>query len=280
MVVYLNGIDEMGPKPVAIGPAVNARTVIGVADNDQRVWTGALYDVQIYSRPIAAGEVAKIMEGNVAISSAPQPEDGATDVPRDVTLSWTAGEFAATHDVYFGTAFDDVNEAGRADTRGVLLSQSHVQTSFDFEGVLALGQTYYWRVDEVNAAPDYTIFKGEVWSFTTEPVGYTIAKSARPAKEPPTRCPRRIARWTARESTPPTKPRPERRDVAGLTADRGTPTSSTIRSSLQLHERQSGTTTGSSNRPRLRAQNVMIVFRERDRLDGAGQSSSAGHCDH
>ena len=175
MVVYLNGIDDMGPKPVKIGPAVNARTVIGVADNDQRVWTGALYDVQIYSRPIAAGEVAKIMEGNVAISSAPQPEDGATDVPRDVTLSWTAGEFAATHDVYFGTVLNDVNEAGRPDPRGVLLSQSQVQTSFDFEGVLALGQTYYWRVDEVNAAPDYTIFKGEVWSFTTEPVGYPIA---------------------------------------------------------------------------------------------------------
>jgi len=175
MVVYLNGVDEMGPVPVAIGPAVNARTVIGVADNDERVWTGALYDVQIYSRPIAAGEVARILEGNVAISSAPQPENGATDVPRDVTLSWTAGEFAATHDVYFGTVFGDVNEASRADTRGVLLSQSHGQTSFDFEGVLALGQTYYWRVDEVNAAPDYTIFKGEVWSFTTEPVGYPIA---------------------------------------------------------------------------------------------------------
>jgi len=37
-----------------------------------------------------------------------------------------------------------------------------------------LGQTYFWRIDEVNAPPDSTIFKGEVWSFTTEPIGYPI----------------------------------------------------------------------------------------------------------
>ena len=32
----------------------------------------------------------------------PRPADKATDVPRDVTLSWTAGKLAATHDVYLG----------------------------------------------------------------------------------------------------------------------------------------------------------------------------------
>jgi hypothetical protein len=36
------------------------------------------------------------------------------------------------------------------------------------------GQTYYWRVDEVNGAPDYTVFKGETWSFTVEPFAYPI----------------------------------------------------------------------------------------------------------
>jgi hypothetical protein len=39
---------------------------------------------------------------------------------------------------------------------------------------LNLGETYYWRVDEVNAPPDSTVFKGDVWSFTIEPVGYAI----------------------------------------------------------------------------------------------------------
>ncbi len=41
----------------------------------------------------------------------PDPADGAADVPRDVVLSWTPGEFADLHDVYFGTSFDDVNDA-------------------------------------------------------------------------------------------------------------------------------------------------------------------------
>ncbi|MHC4520397.1 MAG: LamG domain-containing protein, partial [Planctomycetota bacterium] len=175
MVVYLNGVDSMGPKAAAIGPATDARTVIGVADNDERVWTGALDDVHIYSRPLAEGEVLAIMEGNVGLSTEPQPEAGATDVPRDVTLGWTAGEFAATHDVYLGTVFADVNNADRANPLGVLVSQDQAATTYDPPDPLELGQTYYWRVDEVNAPPDYTVFKGDVWSFTVEPVGYPIA---------------------------------------------------------------------------------------------------------
>ncbi|MEN6427370.1 MAG: discoidin domain-containing protein [Phycisphaerales bacterium] len=104
----------------------------------------------------------------------PVPESGATDIPRDVILGWTAGETAATHDVYFGTSFDDVNDASTSDPRGVLASQGQTDTTYDPEGLLEYGQTYYWRVDEVNGAPDYTLFKGEVWSFTAEPYAYPI----------------------------------------------------------------------------------------------------------
>jgi len=41
--------------------------------------------------------------------------------------------------------------------------------------VLEYSQTYYWRIDEVNAAPDNTVFKGKVWSFTVEPFSYPLA---------------------------------------------------------------------------------------------------------
>ncbi|UCC96903.1 MAG: discoidin domain-containing protein, partial [Phycisphaerales bacterium] len=34
--------------------------------------------------------------------------------------------------------------------------------------------TYYWRVDEVNAPPDSTVYEGPIWSLTTEPIGYAI----------------------------------------------------------------------------------------------------------
>jgi len=105
----------------------------------------------------------------------PDPADGATDVLRDASLSWTPGEFAATHDVYFGTVFGDVNDAGRSNQRGVLGSQGQIATTYDPPGRLDLGQTYFWRIDEVNAPPTSTIFKGDVWSFTVEPVGYPVA---------------------------------------------------------------------------------------------------------
>jgi len=120
---------------------------------------------------IAVAEYAE----SINTASGPVPEDGASDIPRDVVLSWAAGESAVTHDVYFGASFDDVNAASRSNPRGVLLSQSQSGTTFDPPGVLDFGTTYYWRIDEVNGAPDFTVFKGDVWSFTAEPFPYAIA---------------------------------------------------------------------------------------------------------
>jgi hypothetical protein len=107
----------------------------------------------------------------IAVATSPSPASGATDVPTDVTLGWTGGMFAATHDVYFGTSLDDVENASVADPRGVLVARGQADMTYD-PGRLELEQTYYWRVDEVNAPPDSTVVKGWVWSFTTEPVAY------------------------------------------------------------------------------------------------------------
>ncbi len=96
----------------------------------------------------------------------PDPTDGQPGVPRDAILHWTPGKYAAKHNVYFGTVFDDVNQASTADPRGVLVSESQDGTTYD-PSVLELARTYYWRVDEVNAPPDSTVYKGNVWSFTT-----------------------------------------------------------------------------------------------------------------
>jgi hypothetical protein len=109
-----------------------------------------------------------------SLAADPVPEDGAADVLQDTVLSWLPGDFAATHDVYFGTSFADVNTASRTSPKGVLVSQDQTATEYDPDGLLAFGQTYFWRVDEVNAAPDTTIFKGQVWSFTAETYAYPI----------------------------------------------------------------------------------------------------------
>ncbi|MHC4539678.1 MAG: LamG-like jellyroll fold domain-containing protein [Planctomycetota bacterium] len=99
----------------------------------------------------------------------PHPQDEAIDVPRDAVLNWRPGIHAPPvngHVVYFGENFGDVND-GIGGTTQDANSYAPPQR-LDFE------TTYYWRVDEVNAPPDSTVFPGAVWSFTTEPVGYPI----------------------------------------------------------------------------------------------------------
>ncbi|MBN2182722.1 MAG: discoidin domain-containing protein [Sedimentisphaerales bacterium] len=120
-----------------------------------------------------------LLEGDVSplvgIALDPQPDDNNPDVIRDVVLSWTPGEFAATHNVYLGTNFDDVNNA---DTSSPLLVGPGVNINNFNPGRLEFGQTYYWRVDEVNAAPDFTPYKGYTWTFTVEPYSITIPEDS------------------------------------------------------------------------------------------------------
>jgi hypothetical protein len=127
--------------------------------------------------------------GSGGPARSPDPADGATDVYFKPVLGWTAGKFAATHDVYLGTRFDDVNNAGRANPLSVLVSQGQTDSTYT-PAPLDFGQTYYWRIDEVNAAPDSTIYKGPVWSFTVEPLANPVtnitatASSSGPGSDP------------------------------------------------------------------------------------------------
>ena len=139
-------------------------------------YLGAIDEVAMYNRELSEDEIKDIFENGMALpefAARPDPANEATDVPRDAVLSWSAGAYAATHDVYLGTSRDDVNNASRIDPLDVLVSQGQAGTSYD-PGLLEFDRTYYWRIDEVNAAPDNTIFKDEVWSFTVERYVYPI----------------------------------------------------------------------------------------------------------
>ncbi|MHC4499649.1 MAG: LamG-like jellyroll fold domain-containing protein, partial [Planctomycetota bacterium] len=149
----------------------NAMLFIGANIRDVRYYTGLIDEVRIYDTVLTAEEIQQVMKGIPPSSaSEPSPADGATDVPRDVVLSWQPGEFAAPingHKVYFGENFNDVNDGIGAITQSATSYAPPQRLDFD--------KTYYWRVDEVNSPPDYTVFEGVIWSFTTEPVGYPIA---------------------------------------------------------------------------------------------------------
>ncbi len=136
---------------------------------------GLVDEVWILNEALSEDVLASI-GGGKALASAPLPASGATDLPYySDSLSWDAGEFAAKHNVYLGTNFDDVNDATLDDPRGVLAGDGLTDTAFAIPDPLALETTYFWRVDEVNSPPDNTIFKGEIWDFTVEPVAYEIA---------------------------------------------------------------------------------------------------------
>ncbi|MFC1763786.1 discoidin domain-containing protein [Planctomycetota bacterium] len=97
------------------------------------------------------------------------PVNEADDVFRDVVLEWAAGDNADTHNLYFGEVAEDVNAADTGSD--LLLSSGKTDTSYDV-GILEYGETYYWRVDEVNGV---TVEKGDVWSFTIEPYSIPVA---------------------------------------------------------------------------------------------------------
>jgi len=87
-----------------------------------------------------------------------------------------------------------VNNAGNLDPIGPESSYKGRRgaNSYDAGEILDFGQTYYWRVDEVNAPPtDNVVVKGDVWTFTVEPYAYPIenisatASSANRAEEGP-----------------------------------------------------------------------------------------------
>ena len=97
---------------------------------------------------------------------ASEPADEAEDVVPDKPLSWTPGNFAASHDIYLGTGFVDVNEATTI-SPAYKANQPADANTFD-TGLLDFGKTYYWRIDEVNDANSESPWKGKVWSFTTK----------------------------------------------------------------------------------------------------------------
>ncbi|MHC4626226.1 MAG: LamG domain-containing protein, partial [Planctomycetota bacterium] len=92
----------------------------------------------------------------------PQPANGAVDVPMIATLSWTAAETAASHELYFGTDAGAVGSATAASAEYIGPKALGAE-SYD-PGGLEWHSSYAWRVDEVY--PDKTV-KGLVWTFTT-----------------------------------------------------------------------------------------------------------------
>ena len=178
---------------------------------------GQIDDVSIYNRALLKEEIERLVLENEGLTIArnPSPADKAYAL-KDTKLGWSAGCYADSHNVYFGTDFNDVDDATpicqAGDVDGncqvnfndvLVLTEQWLQNppggsepsadlnddgkvnlvdlaimanywmgctifrgsrdsnSYD-PGELELYQTYYWRIDEVDALKTY---KGNVWSF-------------------------------------------------------------------------------------------------------------------
>jgi len=170
---YVNGVAGSVNEVSHASNNWNANIYLGgdgTADWVARRMNGALDDVSMFSRALTAEEIQVIMGGFGVYpkASGPNPSDGAMHMDTWITLSWKAGDFAASHDVYLGENFDNVND-GLGDTyRGNQATEFYVAgfPGFAYPEGLVPGTTYYWRIDEVNAPPDEAVYKGDVWSFS------------------------------------------------------------------------------------------------------------------
>ncbi|KPK34155.1 MAG: hypothetical protein AMJ65_18755 [Phycisphaerae bacterium SG8_4] len=127
-------------------------------------YIGMVDDVRFYNKSLTPDEIRQIMRGDLSAAWNPSPGNNSTsDVLRAASVSWSPGDSASQHAVYFGTDRDAVAGAEASDTTGVFRGLQ-AGTSYTVpEGIEWAGGPYYWRIDEQNT--DGTVTKGSTWSF-------------------------------------------------------------------------------------------------------------------
>jgi len=143
------------------------RMIIGARLSDSHYFPGIVDDVRVYNRELTLEDIKTLVAGHKAHN--PAPTDGTLYPDTWVNLSWSSGDTAVSHDVYFGSSFDDVNEGAEDTFYGNQTTTYFLAGLPGADGVpypdgLVPGTTYYWRIDEVEANGT-TKHKGEVWSF-------------------------------------------------------------------------------------------------------------------
>ena len=201
--IYVNGKLSVGPTNVG-GPMrwVSAtsgnypeRFAIGVwLDPGYDLWIdGVIDEVSYWDQALPETEIKKLALSYKA--SEPIPADGAKYPDTWVSLSWSPGALAVSHDVYFGENFDDVDAGAGGTFQG-----NHALNYFvaGFPGFacpegLVPGTTYYWRIDEVNDQDPNSPWKGDIWSFMVPP---KIAYNPIPADSARFVDPNVVLNWT------------------------------------------------------------------------------------
>ncbi|MHC4207224.1 MAG: LamG domain-containing protein, partial [Planctomycetota bacterium] len=162
--IYVNGnmessVSHPGTHNDASGLLIGCRT------SQRNYFAGKIDDVRLYDKALKQDEIQEAMRGDPALAWNAKPVNGSMPYIEDATpLSWSPGENATQHDVYFGIDRDAVENAYASDTTGVYRVRQSTATYTPPEGIEWGGGPYYWRIDQVNA--DGSISIGRIWTFT------------------------------------------------------------------------------------------------------------------
>jgi hypothetical protein len=170
-VEYINA-EEVETGNITFRESANDTPVtIGCVDStNNETFVGTIDEVRIYNHALTPDEIQTIMLGIFPTAFGPDPADGAIHEDTWVTISWEPGTSAASHDVYLGDNFDEVDTGAESTFQGNQAADFFVIgfPGFAFPDGLVPGTTYYWRIDEVEA-DGTTKHKGNIWSFTVPP---------------------------------------------------------------------------------------------------------------
>jgi hypothetical protein len=149
-----------GPRMIFVAGTQEAAPTVG----------RGMYNLTPEGEKLFLNAVNYMLGGGRPKATNPDPANGAVVEDTWVTLNWTPGDFAVSHDVYLGNNFDEVNNAAPDSNtfRGNQTSTFFVAgfPGFPYPDGLVPGTTYYWRIDEVNDADPNSPWKGDVWSFS------------------------------------------------------------------------------------------------------------------
>ena len=162
--LYYNG-ELVTSFDHGVGDTVFSKFAIAVNRAEDNWFDGSIDDCRVYNRALSLEEIQLAMRGDPLLAWAPRPVNGSNpDIDAALPLSWSPGDNASQHDVYFGLDKEALKAADSTDTTGIYRIRQNGTTYTPPEGVEWGGGPYFWRIDEVNT--DGTISTGRIWSFT------------------------------------------------------------------------------------------------------------------
>jgi hypothetical protein len=185
--IYINGeLAQRGTTTMNLSAVTRQNAFIGDSSYPgDPYFTGSVDEFRIYDTALTDEDVMASFDAGPnqtvefgIVASKANPANNIDEVSIDVgEISWTPGKYANTHNVFFGTDPNYVEDATLVDAESLGVSV-YSDLALDSNSIaldrLEYGKTYYWRVDEVNVPANPGTYKGTVWNFTTELLAYPL----------------------------------------------------------------------------------------------------------